>query len=180
MSSRFGVGGVGFRIGTEVEKYVDTVAFGAYTRELIDKAGELDEELVRNQDDEYNYRARKQGARILLSPEIGCRYTSRSSLKRLWRQYFEYGVWKVRVAQKHPGQMRLRHFVPASFVLALGISALAAVFSTPGRIGFVALLSLYVLANLLASVTAGSNFRTMVRLPAAFAVLHFLVGSCRT
>ena len=75
MSSPFGVGGVAFRTGTQEEKYVDTVAFGAYTREIIERAGALDEEMVRNQDDEYNYRLRKLGARILLCQALNAATT---------------------------------------------------------------------------------------------------------
>ncbi len=125
MSSRFGVGGASFRIGCERTKYVDTVAFGAYSRGVIQRAGGLDEELVRNQDDEFNYRIRKLGGRILISPELRCRYFGRSSLWALWRQYFQYGFWKVRVLQKHPRQMRPRQFAPALLVSALATFSFA-------------------------------------------------------
>ena len=84
----------------------------------MERAGPFDEELVRNQDDEYNYRLRKMGARILLASDIRARYYSRSSLRSLWRQYLQYGYWKVRVMQKHPWQMKARHFVPLAFVCA--------------------------------------------------------------
>ena len=119
MSSRFGVGGVAFRVGSPEPKYVDTVAFGAYTRRIVQQAGPLDEELVRDQDDEFNYRIRGLGGKILLVPQIRSWYTSRSSIRSLWRQYFQYGYWKVRVMQKHPRQMQWRHFVPAALVSAL-------------------------------------------------------------
>jgi len=123
MSSRFGVGGVAFRVGCRSRKYVDTVAFGAYTRDIIDRIGGLDEEFVRAQDDEFKTaRLRKLGGKILIAPEIRSRYTSRSSIGSLWQQYFQYGYWKVRVLQKHPRQMQFRHFVPAAFVGALLVS----------------------------------------------------------
>ena len=114
MSSNFGVGGSAFRTIKNKEAFVDTVAFPAYPKRTIEKCGLFDEELVRNQDDEYNYRLRELGGKILLSPDIKSKYYGRSSLKALWRQYFQYGYWKVRVMQKHPRQMRLRHFVPPS------------------------------------------------------------------
>src|SRR5437867_2140905 len=93
MSSRFGVGGSAFRVGTKEPRLTDTVAFPAYKRETIQRAGDFDEELVRNQDDEYNYRVRKLGGRILLSPDVRSRYYSRAGFASLWKQYFAYGYW---------------------------------------------------------------------------------------
>ena len=119
MSSRFGVGGSSFRIGVETERFADTVPFPAYTLTTIEAAGPYDEELVRNQDDEYNYRIRGLGGDLLLDPALRSRYYSRASLRKLWRQYFQYGYWKVRVLQKHPKQMSLRQFVPAALVVAI-------------------------------------------------------------
>src|SRR3989338_11640440 len=89
MSSFFGVGGSSFRTVQDQKKYVDTVAFFACRRETLEKVGPFDEELVRNQDDEYNYRLRKLGFRILLDPAIRSRYYSRASLASLWKQYFQ-------------------------------------------------------------------------------------------
>jgi len=46
---------VAFRGGVKEGKYVDTLAFGVYRREVFEKIGGYDEELVRNQDDEFNF-----------------------------------------------------------------------------------------------------------------------------
>jgi glycosyltransferase involved in cell wall biosynthesis len=108
MSSPFGVGGSAFRTIKGRTMLVDTVPFPAYSRHAIDMAGPFDEELVRNQDDEYNYRLRKLGARILLAADIKSDYYSRTSLGSLWRQYFQYGYYKVRVMRKHVRQMQVR------------------------------------------------------------------------
>ncbi|KAJ49428.1 glycosyltransferase involved in cell wall biosynthesis [Clostridium tetanomorphum] len=123
MSSPFGVGNALFRYAQE-ETYVDTVAFGCYRKSVLDKVGYFDEELVRNQDDELNFRVVKNGYNILLSPKIRSYYYSRSSLKKLWKQYYQYGFWKVRVMQKHGRTASIRHLVPAAFVVTniLGIS----------------------------------------------------------
>ena len=125
MSSWFGVGGSAFRIVRDRTLLTDTVAFPGYTRAIMERAGPFDEELVRNQDDEYNYRLRKMGARILLASDIRARYYSRSSLRSLGRQYLQYGYWKVRVMQKHPWQMKARHFAPLAFVAGIALSLIA-------------------------------------------------------
>ena len=178
MSSKFGVGDSAFRTLTGRTMLADTVPFPAYTRTIIDKAGPYDTELVRNQDDEYNYRLRKMGARILLAGDVQSRYYSRSSLRSLWRQYRQYGYWKVRVLQKHPFQMSARQFVPPLFVAAVIAAACAAPFSLAGRITLLAILSAYGVANLAAVVTVARR-RDVPRpaiLPLAFATLHTAYG----
>lgn len=128
MSSPFGVGNALFRYAKE-EAYVDTVAFGAYRRIVLDKIGYFDEELVRNQDDELNFRVIKADYKILLSPKIKSTYYSRASFKKLWKQYFQYGYWKVRVMQKHGRTASLRHLIPMLFVLVNAFAIILSIFS---------------------------------------------------
>lgn len=117
-SSRAGVGNAKFRTGATNDCYVDTLAFGAYRREVFDRIGLFDEELVRNQDDELNLRLTQAGGRIWFDPTLVVRYHSRASLKGLWRQYFEYGFYKVRVLQKRAAISSARQLVPVIFVAA--------------------------------------------------------------
>jgi glycosyltransferase involved in cell wall biosynthesis len=179
MSSRFGVGNSAFRTERAATRLVDTVPFPAYTREILRRAGPFDEELVRNQDDEYNFRVRELGGRILLASDVRSRYESRGSLRSLARQYFQYGYWKVRVMQKHPRQMSARHFVPAAFVSALVASGLAALAIPGARTAFIGLAAIYAAAYLLVSAVvlrrAGSG--PLLLLPVAFATLHLAYGA---
>lgn len=188
MSSPFGVGGSAFRImptqtvpsqeSGACTMLVDTVAFPAYTRQAIKLAGFFDEELVRNQDDEYNYRLRKLGGRILLATDIRSKYYSRASLATLWRQYFQYGFWKVRVLQKHPRQMSPRQFVPPVFVASLLISMLLALFIPAGRALLAAFVAVYLFANLLASLWMASKrgWHSLPLLPLVYLILHLSYG----
>jgi succinoglycan biosynthesis protein ExoA len=177
MSSGFGVGGAAFRTQTGQTTVTDTVAFPAYTRQAVERAGAFDEELVRNQDDEYNSRLRKLGAKILLAADVRSRYYSRASLSALWSQYFQYGYWKVRVMQKHPMQMRGRQFVPPIFVAALLISLALAPFSADSRLAFWSIAGAYLVANLSASVlTARKDWRQLGVLPVIFGILHVAYG----
>lgn len=185
MSSKFGVGGSAFRTVSNKTMLTDTVAFPAYTRAIIDRAGPFDEELVRNQDDEYNYRLRKMGAKILLASDIQAIYYSRASMRRLWQQYFQYGFWKVRVMQKHPRQMRPRQFAPSVLVLSLSL-AFAAGLVLERWWPFIGVACAYFLANLAAAVVvARGQWFILPLLPVAFTGLHlsygfgFLVGLCK-
>ncbi len=179
MSSTFGVGGAAFRTVRDKTMLVDTVPFPAYTRRAIDIAGPFDEELIRNQDDEYNYRLRKLGARILMASDVRSDYYCRTSLRSLWLQYYQYGFYKVRVMQKHVLQMQLRHFVPPLFVLfVVGGLILGSVSAWVRRLWVLVLLT-YGLAILIASIVAAH--RTGVHrpwlLPVAFPILHLSYGS---
>jgi glycosyltransferase involved in cell wall biosynthesis len=125
MSHPLGVGNSHFRIGAAEDRWVDTVPFGCYRREVFDRIGLFDEELVRNQDDEFNLRLIKRGGRILLSPRIVCKYFARDSLGKLWRMYYQYGYFKPLVVRKVGGVMTLRQLAPPLLVLCLAVTALA-------------------------------------------------------
>lgn len=179
MSSRFGVGGSAFRTRRETTELVDTVAFPGYTRAILDRAGPFDEELVRNQDDEYNYRLREMGARVLLAADVKSRYWSRGTLRKLARQYFEYGFWKVRVLQKHPAQMKARQFAPPLFVGSLLLGSLASPFVSAARVLAGGIAGLYVASNLAASVASRGElgWRAVPLLSASYGAMHLSYGA---
>jgi cellulose synthase/poly-beta-1,6-N-acetylglucosamine synthase-like glycosyltransferase len=178
MSSRFGVGGSAFRTVSGRTLLTDTVAFPAYKRTALERVGRFDEDLVRNQDDEYNYRVRKFGGRILLSAELPVRYWSRGSIRSLWKQYFQYGVFKVRVLQKHPRQMMLRQFVPPIFAAALIAAAISILFHEAGIWSLVVVVGAYGISNLAAAAMEARRLepRLWFYLPIAFATLHLSYG----
>ena len=178
MSSSFGVGNAAFRTVNDRNMLVDTVAFPAYTREVVDQLGPFDEELVRNQDDEYNSRLRKRGGRILLASDVRSKYFSRSALRPLWRQYFQYGYWKVRVLQKHPRQMSIRQLVPPLFVTALTASLIALPLTSAGYWLLAAVAGPYLAAAAIASVwLSRRDLALSPLLPVIFAILHIGYGA---
>lgn len=177
-SSPFGVGGARFHY-SDKEEWVDTVYLGAWPRAVFERIGFFDEELVRDQDDEFNYRLRKNGGRILLSPRIQSLYYPRVTVRSLWRQYFQYGYWKVRVLQKHPRQMRARQAMPPLFVFIILSSGLLAPSSRIARRTLGSVLGAYAAADVLASsIVAKRHGKHQLRvLPAVFPVLHFSYGA---
>lgn len=177
MSSMFGVGGSAFRTVSDREMFTDTVAFPGYTRKIIERVGPYNEELIRNQDDEYNYRIRKHGGKILLTPKIKSRYYSRSTFRSLWRQYYQYGYWKVRVFQLYPRQMSIRQFVPLLFVSSILILSVISLFLAASLWILGAVIGIYLAANLVASfVAVGSNISSVPSLMWSFCILHVSYG----
>ena len=175
--SSFACGGARFH-NVDYEGDVDTVTFGCWRKDIFNKIGFFDEQLVRNQDDELNLRLTRMGGRIFQSPRIRCWYETRSSLKTLAAQYSQYGYWKVRVIRKHRSPAALRHLVPAVFVGGMLTLALASLFSTAARWGVGAMLGAYVVANLAASVLiCGWNRLLLLPVtPIVLATYHFSYG----
>jgi succinoglycan biosynthesis protein ExoA len=133
MDSPFG--GVGWRRdpANDVRRESDVLPYGAFRPEAFERAGVFDESFVRNQDDEFTLRIRRRGGRVLLDPTIRVYYTPRGSFRGVFRQYFEYGFWKVPVMRKHKQVVSGRSLAPPVFVTSLGILALIAVFIPAAR-----------------------------------------------
>jgi len=178
LGHRFGVGNAHFRIGARAPRFVDTVPFGCYRRDLFSRMGLFDEDLVRNQDDEFNFRIQNRGGKVRLVPDIVCYYYARGSLRQLARMYFQYGAFKPLVARKVGRIMTLRQLVPAAFVSALGGALLAGLFWPPARTIGAAIAALYGVAILgsAARVARSHGFRCAVALTMVFPVLHVSYG----
>ncbi len=178
LSSPFGVGNSSFRIGVSEPQLVDTVPFGCFKREVFDRIGLFDEDLVRNQDDELNSRLIKSGGKILLVPKIVSKYYARGSYKKLWRMYFQYGYFKPLTIVKLGGVMTWRQLIPALFISSLIFWGITSLFSPFCQWLFFLEGGLYILGNLAASLGLALR-RGILLLPylmAAFLVIHFGYG----
>jgi glycosyltransferase involved in cell wall biosynthesis len=177
LSHRFGVGNSHFRTGTRERREVDTVPFGCYRRETFDRIGMFDEELVRNQDDELNFRLIAHGGRILLLPEVICRYFARRSFRQVARMYYQYGYFKPLVARKVGRVMTVRQLVPSILIATLLGPAVLSIW-VPG-LGAVSAAVAATYASLVvgcASMAAGRDLRSGLALAAVFPILHFSYG----
>lgn len=182
MTSWFGVGGAAFHIGGEAGPAL-TVYLGCFRRSALERVGGFDESMVRAQDWELNHRIRATGGLVWFTPELRVSYRPRGSLRRLARQYHEYGRWRREVARRHPETVSLRYLAPPLALVAvaggtlLGVAGLA----TGTRIllvGF-ALPAGYLAADLVASARAsrGLPWRSARQLPAVFATMHGAWGA---
>ncbi len=175
MGSRFGVGNSTYHHGTAVEE-VDHLPFGAYPVELVRWVDGWNEQLVANEDFEFDYRLRQAGKRLLFDPRIVIRWHCRQSMRDLYRQYHRYGRGKVDVTRIHPSSLRMRHFAPPAFV---GYLAVAALLARPRPTWASAMVAPYVCALGLASVQTGRQLdspRERVHVPVAFVTMHLAWG----
>ena len=183
MGSRFGIGAT-FHFATG-ETECDTVYMGMWPRRVFEQVGLFDEEFVRNQDDELSYRICKAGGRIVVSPVMRSVYQNRESWTALARQFRQYGEWKVRVLQKHPRQMSIRHFVPPAFQAGVAGLVLVGLAWRPALWTGLAAVALY--AGLIGVVAAAGakDMASRARLWLALVLIHqswaagFLAGLWR-
>ena len=126
-SGWFGIGNSKFH-DVNYSGFVDSVYLGAWKKELFSEVGYFDDQMVRNQDDEFHYRAKSKGKTIYLNSEIKSTYFPRSTYKSLFSQYFQYGLYKPLVVKKIKSEVKLRHLIPLFFVLYLFCSVAAVKF----------------------------------------------------
>jgi GT2 family glycosyltransferase len=155
---------------------VDTVAFGAYRSSVFEEIGYFDEELVRNQDDEFNFRITKNGGKIWFDPAIRSNYYVRSSYKKLFRQYLQYGYWKVYVNVKHATVTTGRQLVPAIFVLMLLVLLAGGLVFPLFRVASLWLLMVWFFAALAAVFFNHTRSAMIGGTLLTFFILHFSYG----
>jgi succinoglycan biosynthesis protein ExoA len=175
--SLFGVGSARGRNPT-YEGHVDTVYLGCWRREVFDRIGLFDEQMVRSEDDELSLRLTRAGGKIWQSPKIKSCYAPRGSLGALFKQCVADGYWKVRVIQKHKIPASIRHLIPGCFVFSLIFLALASPWSLFALWAWTALAGLYLLFNLgVSALTAARvDWRLLPLLPVVFGCYHFGYG----
>jgi glycosyltransferase involved in cell wall biosynthesis len=162
LSHPFGVGSSYFRRGIRKLKFVDTVAFGCYKKEIFDRLGLYNEKAERIEDLELNSRIRKSGGKILLVPEIVAFYYPKSNLKDFFKHNFSDGFWTTYSFKIGLRAVGLRHLIPLFFVLTLPIS-----------------LWPYILLSLIFSAQIAileKDFRLFFLMPIAFFCRHFSYG----
>ena len=172
LSHPFAAGGSHFRLGTKKPRWVDTVFGGCYKREIFEKIGNFNEQLIRCQDIDLNRRLISAGGRILLVPEIVSFYYPQPDLGKFLEHNFTDGVWTIYPLKFGIRIFSLRHIMPLMLVLALLGSV---VFN-----GFLSLLIwLYVLASLYFSFQISRKEKDLGYLffmPVVFACRHFGYG----
>jgi cellulose synthase/poly-beta-1,6-N-acetylglucosamine synthase-like glycosyltransferase len=179
LSHPFGVGNSYFRIGASQRRLVDTVPFGCYRREIFARYGPFDEDLVRGQDEEFNFRVGRRGGRIMLVPEVVAVYFARRTLRQVARMYYQYGYFKPWVAHKVGRVMTVRQLVPATLLTALALSGVGALILAPLLTCFVLLLTLYAggIIACTAGVARAQGIRCALALTVVFPLLHFSYGA---
>ena len=177
----FGIGDAKYRLKVSEPQFVDTVPFGAFNKNLWKELGGFNEELLTNEDYDFNYRVRSRGGQVLLDSAEHSDYFARSTLSDLAAQYSRYGLWKTQMVKLHPRSVRLRHLVAPALVLSIFITAMAGLLWNFAlwllALLLVSYLSLSLFAGWQASRRSNLGFAGILVMPVVFATIHFSWGA---
>ncbi len=175
MSTSFGMGLGNFR--TLVKSgYTDTVTSPMYPYWVFEKVGFFDEQLIRNQDDDFNFRVEKAGGKIYFEHDIFLKYYVRGNLKGLYRQFFQYGYWKVFVNQKHKSVTTLRQLIPPIFVVFI-LSSMLFAFLYPITCWISLFIYItYIGLGMFVSLKKGTSLMESLKIFIIFPILHLSYG----
>ncbi len=174
-----GAGGARYRTGGS-EGEVETVPFGAFDREWLERVGPFNEDLLTNEDYEYNLRLRQAGGVVWFDPTIRSTYFARGTLRELARQYIRYGYWKGQMLKRHPTSLRWRQALPPLFVLVLALLLVLAPFAEWARILLLLQVGLYVAMVVVSGLIRAVRSRDLslaLGMPLAFSTMHLSWGA---
>ena len=179
LGSSFGVGNSMFRIGITQDIETDTVPFGCFRREVFEKVGLYDTQLIRNQDDELNARIINHGGKIILLAGLEFDYYARDSYAKLFKMYYQYGLYKPLVNKKLGSPATVRQFIPPMFVMGLVLGAIISL-CLP-IIGWIygAIILLYLAAGMMIGIKMAKHHQSALlalAMPFTFFILHFSYG----
>ena len=175
LTSPFGVGGAAFRTGGK-SGWVDTVPFGTFRKDYYESIGGFDERLARSEDNEINYRIRKNGGKIYMTDEMAVTYYCRETVSALGRMAFANGKWNVIAAKLCPGSMSLKYFVPLAFVLSLIVMPFLCLLHPVFCWLFAAELALYLGLSLYFALQKTHEVKKLLRLWLLFPAFHIPYG----
>ena len=176
LGSSFGMGNSHFRVGANKIMQVDTVPFGCFRRELFDRIGLFDEDLTRNQDDEFNGRIIKNGGKIFLLPQLVIDYYARDSVKKVDRMFYQYGLFKPLVNKKLGSPATARQFFPLAFVIGLLLGPFTGFISPWFLVAYVAVILLYFGIATFFSLRSSKNPKLILTQDWVYFVVHFSYG----
>ena len=178
-SHPFGVGGSMHKIGASRIMETDAVHFGGYKREVFEKTGLFDTDLVRNQDDEFNGRLQNLGGKIFLIPQVIINYTARDTIRKMRHMYYQYGLYKPLVNKKLGAPATIRQFFPLFFLLTLFFGGIASFFSPFVLKVLATCMLLYLFISLVVGMMGTirtRNFAVMLVMPYIFLNIHLSYG----
>ena len=174
MSTIFGMGLGNFRTLSKSD-FTDTVGTPMYPSYIFEEIGYFDEDLIRNQDDDFNYRVIKSGGKIWFESDISLKYYVRGDFKGLFRQFFQYGYWKVFVNKKHKAVTTFRQLIPPLFVLLTIAFPFWKVIPFVGIIAVIGI-PLYFILGILFATKKSKKIKDLLYIFISFPIIHYSYG----
>lgn len=173
LASFFGTGNSYFKIDYKKVKYVDALFGSCYKREVFDRIGMYNENLVRSQDIEFSLRLKRAGGKILLVPDIENSYYPVYNIADFAKHNFIDGIWATYPLRFSKTFFSMRHYMPLVFILFIIFLLIF------WRGLFLPIAVLYVLATLYFSLKIAlkeKNLEILLITPVIFFIRHFFYG----
>ena len=162
---------------SEEKAYVKTMFHAAYRREVLDKVGLFNEQLLRTEDNEFHYRIREAGYKLCYDPSIVSYQYARSDFKRMVKQKYGNGYWIGLTLKVCPGCISLYHLVPFAFVLAIiATSVLTIVGVWQMAVLMWGLYGTFAIINTVLSIVCNGFYPQSILMPFMFLILHTSYG----
>jgi glycosyltransferase involved in cell wall biosynthesis len=158
MTSFLTTGGLRGRKGKKLAKFYPRSFNMGLSRGLWKKIGGFGS-LRHGQDIEYSSRILKSGARLVYVPNAYVYHKRRTTLRRFYRQVFNWGVARINLYKIDPSMLEFLHALPALVTLAFILLCILAVFFYPFRILLAAGLLLAFLLLLFSMLDAARMYR---------------------
>jgi glycosyltransferase involved in cell wall biosynthesis len=174
LQTPLGIGGAKFRTAQD-ELEVDSGFTGVWRRATVEAQGGWDEGWPINQDGELAARIRADGGKIVCIPEMAASYVPRDSLRKLARQYWRYGQYRVKTSVRHPQSMRRSHVLAPGFALTVLAALVPSPLRALARLGAGAWL-LAAGATSVREAMRGASPADAASLPLVLATMHLAWG----
>lgn len=157
--------------------YVNSMFHAAYRREVFEKVGGFNTNLLRTEDNELHYRIRKAGYKLYCDPDIVSYQYARPSLGKMLKQKYGNGYWVGLTWGVYPGCISLFHFIPFAFVIGIIVTTVLAFL---GYWQFSAIMwgayLLFTLTGTMCTIINKKANRYSFLMPFLFLVMHISYG----
>lgn len=179
VSHKFGVGNSMHKLGAKSIIETDTVPFGCFRRDVFDRIGFFDDDLIRNQDDEFNARIIKNGGKIFLVPDLVINYYARDKVAKMMKMFYQYGLFKPLVNKKIGYPATIRQFFPVFFLIGLLTGGVLSYFSNIMYMLYLPVILFYLLLAICFSIKESlkwKDWKLVLILPYIFFTIHISYG----
>ena len=160
MTSFITTGGLRGKKGKKLAKYYPRSFNMGLSRALREKIGGFGN-LRHGQDIEFSHRIIKSGAKVAFIEDAPVFHKRRTSVKRFFRQVFNWGVARINLYKLDAGMLEPLHAMPAVVTVVFFLTALLAVFFTPFRYLFYLMVLFGVAIVLFSMIHAAIKYRQL-------------------
>jgi glycosyltransferase involved in cell wall biosynthesis len=174
-SSKVGVGS-SFRTKSK-SGYSDTVPFALYEKEIFNIVGYFDENMKRNQDNDFHGRLRSHGYKLYYDTNIYSFYYARQNLGKAIQQMYGNGYWIILNAKKSIKSISGRHILPFIFLLSLIFNLVVCMIQNKYILISLEIITYILTININLLLSNKKNYKYLILSDIIFPILHISYGN---